>query len=337
MSEDTEILTPEGWKNYEEVQIGDTIKTFNLENNQIENQKVTSVFKKHYEGTMYHLQNRIQDQLISPKHRVVRKKFQQGGYVLEPIEEIYNLKSPFIIPIAGKNSNKEVDISDEQIKLMAWIISEGTIEKPTKNRCCYRVSIYQSKEKNKENYNEIIKLLRHFNLNYSEYETAALGENVCRMRLDAESSKKIHQWFGTKEDVHFIPASLLNLSEKQSKLFLETYLKADGFEGCKISTTDLELLDQLQMITVNCGYGFTVLKRKPTIGKKDIYVLRIIKHKETYIQKIEKVNYKGIIWCPHTKNETIIARRKGKVFITGNTPFTNLTLDLKVPEHYKNQ
>jgi len=337
VSEDTEILTPEGWKNYEEIQIGDTIKTFNLKSNQIENQKVTSVFKKHYKGTMYRLQNRIQDQLISPKHRVVRKKFQQGGYILEPIEEVCKLKSPFIIPIAGKNNNKEADISDEQIKLMAWIISEGTIEKPTKNRCCYRVSIYQSKEKNRENYNEIIKLLRHFNLNYSEYQTSALGDNVCRIRLDAESSKKIHQWFGTKENVHFIPASLLNLNEKQSKLFLETYLKADGFEGCKISTTDLELLDGLQIIIVNCGYGFTVLKRKPTIGKKDIYVLRIIKHQETYIQKVEKVNYKGIIWCPHTKNETIVARRKGKVFITGNTPFTNLTLDLKVPEHYKSQ
>jgi len=337
VSEDTEILTPEGWKNYEEIQIGDTIKTFNLKSNQIENQKVTSVFKKHYKGTMYRLQNRIQDQLISPKHRVVRKKFQQGGYILEPIEEVCKLKSPFIIPIVGKNNNKEADISDEQIKLMAWIISEGTIEKPTKNRCCYRVSIYQSKEKNRENYNEIIKLLRHFNLNYSEYQTSALGDNVCRIRLDAESSKKIHQWFGTKENVHFIPASLLNLNEKQSKLFLETYLKADGFEGCKISTTDLELLDGLQIIIVNCGYGFTVLKRKPTIGKKDIYVLRIIKHQETYIQKVEKVNYKGIIWCPHTKNETIIARRKGKVFITGNTPFTNLTLDLKVPEHYKSQ
>ncbi|MCK4244454.1 MAG: ribonucleoside triphosphate reductase, partial [Candidatus Omnitrophica bacterium] len=217
---------------------------------------------------------------------------------------------------------------------MAWIISEGTIERPTKYRCCYRVSIYQSKINNKENYQEIINLLNDFKIKYSEAEASSLGNNVKRMRLNAESSRKIHQWFGTKENIHFIPDILLNLNQQQSRLFLETYLKADGFENCKISTTDPALLEDLQIVVVNSGYSLTTLKRKPTIGKKEIYVLRIIKHQETYIQRVEKVNYKGVIWSPHTKNETVIARRKGKVFITGNTPFTNITLDLTPPAYF---
>lgn len=337
VSEDTAILTLDGWRGHEEVKKGDIIKTFNLKTGMIENQKVASVFKKNYKGSMYQVKNRIQDQLISPGHRVVRKRFNSQRVVLEPIEEVLKLKSPFIIPIAGKNSNKEARVSDEQIKLMAWIISEGTIEQPTKHRCCYRVSIYQSKIKNREPYEEIVDLLDHFNLKYSVYKTASLGDDVQQMRLNAKSSRKIHQWFGTRENVHFVPGCLLNLSERQSRLFLETYLKADGFEGSKISTTDLELLDGLQIIIVNSGYGFTVLKRKPTIGKKDIYVLRIIRHQETYIPKVKKVNYRGIIWCPHTKNETIIARRAGKVFITGNTPFTNVTLDLTTSPVWKDE
>ncbi|MBU4082689.1 ribonucleoside triphosphate reductase, partial [Patescibacteria group bacterium] len=286
---------------------------------------------------MYRLKNRIQDQLVSPNHRVVRKKFQTDKCVLETIEEVAKLKSPFAIPIAGGNSNKTSKMSDEQIKLMAWIISEGTIERPGKHRSCYRVSIYQSKIRNLQNYKEIVGLLKHFHLEYSEYETASLGDNVRRMRLNAESSRKIHNWFGTKENVHFMPDDLLNLDERQSKLFIETYLKGDGFEGCKISVTDLELLDGLQIICVNAEYGFTVLKRKPTIGKKDIFVLRLIKHTETYIPKIEKVDYKGVIWSPNTKNETIVARRKGKVFITGNTPFINVTLDIKPSESFAKQ
>ncbi|RLC40260.1 MAG: ribonucleoside triphosphate reductase [Candidatus Nealsonbacteria bacterium] len=329
VSQDTEILTPEGWKTYDEVKKGDEIRTLNLETKEIENKKVKFVFKREYKGMMYRLKNRIQDQLISPEHRVLRKKFDTQKYVLEPIEKVLKLKSPIIIPIAGKNTNPEAEISDEQIKLMAWIISEGTVEHPGKHRCCYRISIYQSKIKNSKHYNEIINLLRHFKLKYSESIQKGLGDEVQRIRLDAESSRKIHQWFGTRENVHFIPNYLLNLSERQSRLFLKTYLKGDGTEDCKIASTDLELLDDLQHIIVNAGYGFTVLKRKPTIGKKDIYILRIIRHPETYISKIEKVNYKGIIWCPHTENGTIIARRKGKVFITGNCPFTNITLDLK--------
>ena len=55
------------------------------------------------------------------------------------------------------------------------------------------------------------------------------------------------------------------------------------------------------------------------------------------ITKMNKVKYKGKVWCPTTKNGTFVARRKGKVFITGNTPFTNITLDWRVPEDLKNE
>ena len=104
---------------------------------------------------------------------------------------------------------------------------------------------------------------------------------------------------------------------KQSRLFLETFLKGDGHENCKISTSDLDILNSLEIIAVNSEYGFTVSSRKPSIGTKTLYVLRLIKHQDTYIQEIKKVDYDGVIWCPHTINETIIARRK--LFNTGNT------------------
>lgn len=327
VSDDTEILTPEGWKGYKEIEKGVTIKTFNLETHKIEDQMVTSVYKGHHKGIMYNLKNRIQDQLISPKHRVVRKVFNTDKYILEPIEDVNKLKSAIVVPISGENTNSSSDFSDKQIKLMAWIISDGTLEI---GRGTNRISIYQSEIKNKTKYDEIKKLLNHFDLKYDESETVGLGSPVKKIRLCSESSKLIHEWFGNDSNIKFIPDSLLSLNQKQSRIFLETYIKGDGFDGCKISTTNIDILDKLQIIAVNAGYGSTILTRRPThIGKKAVYVLRLIDHKDTYIQKIEKVNYDGLIWCPHTVNETIIARRNGKVFITGNTPFTNITLDLK--------
>jgi len=339
ISEDTEILTPNGWKGYDNLKKGEVIKTFNVKKKIIEDKPIKRLFKRNYDGIMYNLKNRIQDQLISPGHRVVRKKFQTENYVLEKIEDIAKMKSPFIIPIAGINSMKQAKISNDEIRLLAWIISEGTIENSNqKHRHSSRITIYQSKTKNPQKYKEIISLLKKFKLNYSERDSCpALGVFVKMIRLDAESSRKIHKMFGTKEQVNFIPEKLLNMSKEQSRLFLETYLKADGFENCKIATTNKNILDGLQQISVNAEYGFSVLTRQPTIGKKLIYVLRLIKHKDTYIQKIKKINYNGIIWCPNTDNETVIARRNGKVFITGNTPFTNLTMDLKVPSYMKDE
>ena len=334
MSEDTEILTPEGWKGHEDIEVGDIIKTFNIKTGNIEDLPVRKVFARPYTGQMYHLKNRIQDQLISPGHRVVRKKFSTDSeFVLEEIESVAECKSPVMIPITGKNINAAKKISDDEIRLLAWIIAEGSKESTTRHRHCHRISIYQSKTQHPENYQEIIDILERLNLKFSQRDsTPALGSSTCMMRLNAQSSHKIlDELFKTRDSVKFIPDILKNMDKRQARLFLETYLKADGHDGCKITTTSMDILNGLQQIAVDAEYGFTVSTRKPTLGKKMLCILRLIDHQDTYIQKIEKVDYSGVIWCPNTENETVIARRNGKVFITGNTPFTNITMDLYVP------
>jgi len=90
-----------------------------LDKQTIEEKEITYIFRKKYTGEMYNLKNRIQDQLISPKHRVVRKVFNSNKYVLEPIEDVLKIKSPIVIPVSAKNMSKDIKISDEQIKLMA--------------------------------------------------------------------------------------------------------------------------------------------------------------------------------------------------------------------------
>jgi ribonucleoside-triphosphate reductase len=338
MSEDTDILTPLGWANYSDLAKGDLIKTFNIKTGLIEDKPIKHLFAREYKGKMFRLKNRIQDQLISPKHRIVRKSFNSDKYVLEEIESVKKLKSPFIIPIAGINSNKGINLSNEEIRLLAWVIAEGSSENPkNKYRQCGRITLYQSEKVNKNKFEEIISLLKGFAYKFSIKDSLpALGFSTKMIRLNAESSREVHSYFKDKYDIKHIPQELFAMSQDQARVFLETYLKADGFEDCKISTTDKRIVDGLQHVCVLAGYGCTVLVRKPTIGKKLIYVVRLIKHNETYVQRIEEVDYSGTIWCPNTDNETVIARRAGKVFITGNTPFTNITMDLKVPSHIAN-
>jgi len=338
MSEDTEILTPEGWIGYEDVEVGQIIKTFNINTGEIEDMPVKNLFSRHYEGMMYNLTNRIQDQLISPGHRVVRKIFNtEDKFVLEEIEKIIEYKSPVILPITGKNRNPKKAVSDDEIKLIAWIIAEGSKENYTKHRHCHRITIYQSQLVNPENYEEIIGILNRFGFEYSIRDSVpALGNSSKMIRLNAESSHKIlDTLFKTRESVKFIPEILKNMDKQQARLFLETYLKLDGHEECKITTTNMEILNGLQQIAVDAEYGFTVSTREPTLGKKMLFILRLIDHQGTSIMDIKKVDYSGIIWCPNTDNETVVARRNGKVFITGNTPFFNITMDLNPPSTLK--
>ena len=335
ISEDTEILTKNGWAKYNQVKKNDIIATFNIENSCIEYLPVNNIFQKNYKGKMYNLKNRISDQLISPKHRVVRKKFNSDVYILEEIEEVLKLKSPFIVPIGSNGYMKEKYFNKDVLKLIAWVISEGILDKG--ERGAGRVSIYQSRIKNKKNYQEILSICHNLGLKYTERSQSGLGQECMVIRFDANSTRKILKYFNSDKEkgIKFIPQTIINAGRVSAKLFLETYLKGDGYEGCKIMTTSRQIKDALLQVIVNAGFGATISIRYPdnALSKKDRYIIRMIQHKDTYINAVEKIEYSGIIWCPNTANETVIARRNGKVFITGNTPFSNITLDLKVPKN----
>lgn len=332
MSEDTEILGQYGWQKYNQVKKGDTIATFNVERGVIEYLPVKKVFAKKYKGKMFNLKNRISDQLISPEHRVVRKRFGADGYVLEPIEKIINFKSPFMVPVGSQGSiYGGADLSENIIKLLAWIIAEGSLDK--NGRGDGRISIYQSKIKSQENYQDIISLCQELELKFSERTQKGLGAECHVVRFDAESTEKILKLFNSNKSrgIKFIPKNILDADVETARIFLETYIRGNGHDDCKITTTSSKIKDGLMQVIVNAGYGATVLIRKPDnhLSKKDRYVIRLIKHTDTCINRVAEINYEGVIWCPNTDNETVIARRNGKIFITGNTPFTNITMDLK--------
>lgn len=165
VSEDTEILTKNGWKKYNEINVGDKILTLNIETKKIEEKEVLNVFVDEYSGKMFNIVNRDTNQLITPNHRVVRYVHSSDELILEEMKDVYKLKN-FVIPKITNGQDGVVELSD---------------------------------------------------------------------------------------------------SDKQY------------------------------------------------ISRKNVKI----------------VDYNGIIWCPTTENGTIIARRKGKVFITGNSPFSNLTFDLE--------
>jgi ribonucleoside-triphosphate reductase len=340
VSADTEILGEAGWVKHNQLKKGDKIATFNIKEGYIEYLAVKNVFAKQYSGKMFNLKNRISDQLISPEHRVVRRKFNAGEYVLEKIEDVLSYNSPFIVPVGSEGHVLGDDLmTDDVIRLMAWIISEGTFDKG--ERGSGRVSIYQSPNKSPDNYHEIISICRALDLKYTERTQTGLGDDCAVIRFDAASTRKILNYFKSDKakGVKFVPDCILRAGVETAKLFLETYIKGDGHDGCKITTTSKKILDGLLQVAVNAGFGATVLVRQPdnSLSKKDRYIIRLIKHHDTYINKVKEVDYQGIIWCPNTDNETVIARRNGKIFITGNTPFTNVTMDLFVPPMLSNE
>jgi thymidylate synthase ThyX len=66
----TEVLTDEGWKRWDEVDGSETFATVNAEDGSLEYQRATEHFVGDYEGPMYRLKSEQVDLLVTPNHRM---------------------------------------------------------------------------------------------------------------------------------------------------------------------------------------------------------------------------------------------------------------------------
>ncbi len=332
-SEDTEILTEAGWKLGNELEVGDIIATFNKDTEKIEYLPVRKMTKDHYKGKMYNLKNRIMDQLVTPNHRVLRRihnfdeNKSESKYVFEEASKL-KTKIP-LIPLGAKF--RGTDMHEDYVKALAWIVSEGSL---CKNE---RVAIHQSFVKNPQYCEEIRTCLNNLEIPFDEQikQSGFTGEmSTLRFRINRPSSRNLcNQFFS--DYVKRIPDELRNLNTDLMRIFIDTYMKADGHPPeNKIYTKKKDDADVLQEMIVKAGWGSTCYK-----NKNGIFVVRVIKHEHSQITSIEQVDYNGIVWCPTTENNTVVVRRKGKVFISGNSqyPFSNLTFDWTVPEDMKKE
>jgi len=332
-SDDTEILTKDGWRKGLGLSAGDIIATFNPKTEKIEYLPVLKMTKDHYTGKMMNLRNRITDQLVTPNHRVLRRihNYQEGispsKYVFEEVSKL-KTKIP-LIPLGGNFEGN--DMSEDKVKLLSWIVSEGSLCEDE------RIAIHQSAEVNPDNCEEIRGILGRLNIPFDESMKLSgfTGRRDCvRFRLNRPESKNIYSQFfpGYKKN---IPRMLGDISTGQTRTFLDTYMKADGWAPeHKIYTKKKEDADMMQEMIAKAGWGSTCL-----LNKNGIYVVRVIKHNYTQVDNIDEVDYDGMVWCPTTTNGTVVARRNGKVFISGNSqyPFSNITFDLVPPEDMKKQ
>ena len=332
-SNDTEILTNNGWLLGKDLKEGDIIATFNKDNEEIEYLPVEKMTKYHHKGKMCRLKNRITDQLVTPNHRVLRRIHNYKEGVSESkyvFEEADKLKTEIpLIPLGGKF--KDLEIDENLVKSLAWIVSEGSL---CKNE---RIAIHQSSAKNPENCQDIRDCLDDMGIGFDEQmkKSGFTGRMDClRFRMSRPSSREMYNNY-FPDYVKRIPDELRNLSTPLARTFIDTYMKADGWAPeNKIYTKNKNDADTLQEIIAKTGWGSTCLK-----NKNGIYVIRVIKHNYTQISSIDYEDYDGLVWCPTTKNNTVVARRKGKVFISGNSqyPFSNLTFDWTVQKDLENE
>lgn len=309
VSDDTEILSENGWRKRGELNIGDAIYSYNLKNNTISSDRVINIIDKPYKGIMYQFKNKNVDMLLSPNHRFVYKQPNSKNWIIKDTKYLAGLSSQITIPLNGTRLYPSVTIEDSLIQLTAWIITEGS----------FKTSGIRITQKVPEKVEIIRALLKKIDIQFSE----RIRKDGCiDFYLNAKTRKKIQSIISEKN----IPDWVLLLSKPQFDLFLKTLVMGDGYSisdhwGQYYSINE-NLIDKLQMAMVLNGYR-SIKQYKQGGFKNGCWRLLYCEKQTTNLalhkkESIKEKEYNGNIWCVETYNTTIICRRNGKTFITGN-------------------
>ena len=329
VDEETEILTKDGWKAYNEVSTKNKVATFNTKTEKLEYQFPNNIHRYHYDGELVKIENNWVDQFVTPNHRVLKKskrcpRRSDGSRYLKldedwEYEEAQNLKarSGLRIPNSGKY-NGDLELSKEKAELLGWIITEGIVNRSKSIR------IYQSKSANPEKVSRIRMLLQEASQNFKErtrFRETKLGSQLeCHFALNKTMNDNSWVWEWLKEDL--TPKwNLLHVSQECLKAVYEGIVKGDGYkrEDGRHSFIQHDKYTREWFVVLATHLGKRVTH---TPEKKTVYVTHQNYsniHSSYFNEVVGGEEYKGVVWCPETPNTNFVARRNKKVFITGNT------------------
>jgi len=319
VDEETEILTQRGFLKQENLQSDDVILTLSKKGTTQWSQ-LQEVFRKRVDMDCIEFNARNFNALVTPNHRWLLQPYRGSGAMF--FRETKDMVGRYArIPKAmedeGGSAYKEY-YTDEEVMLFAWVFAEGHYPKQTKGsgKRCYSITIVQSEKVNAQYCDEIRAILRLLKINWKEYPMKHSG--CVSFRFAFRTGREIRERFPDKiPDAKFA----LSLTKSQSKLFIDTFAKGDGWIDRSgtwaIAQKDKRTIDVLCMIAVLAGYVPSVVNP----GKNGYYTIRMTQFKsvETGELRPKAVHYKGIVWCPRTPYGTFYARRKGRCYWTGNT------------------
>lgn len=329
--DETEILTQDGWKGIDDISEKDTVGTMNKKTNGFEWNPVENVWRYEHDADMFYIGiDNGRQVAVTPQHGMIWKKQNASDWEYTEAQEIPDLKTNFCFPTALTETTHTDynNISDEQLQLLAWVVTEGCFEhgNDKSGRCTY-VRLSQSEDKN--NYPaEIDQLLSTLNMSYSktlqyEKDTTVHGTyrnyDAYRWYLHLKTSKWIFDFL--EEDKTFKQNFLLLLSQRQRVLLIDTLCKGDGSkcgsdEFRHYYTNNPRLRDQVQMLLSISGYSSTF-----GMSRKEVFYISFKSRSESYIggNNITQRHYNGRTFCLTVPNGTLLVRRKGWTFVTQNT------------------
>lgn len=330
-SEDTDILTKNGWKRFHELSPQDQVLTYNLERQVAEFQKPTAHFAYPYKGKMYVQNNRRLKTCVTPNHkmlvswdcnhnelvrpRLIEAQAIEGkpmAYLLAANVEDGEECDEFVLPEIKPEKHKHhfpprIIAMRDWLRFLGWYLSEGHCyeDKKTGN-CTVTLTTYYRTD-------EAIEVMR----------AIGLSPVVDHHHVTA-TSKQLYEYLRRLGKSHekYIPQCIKDLNAKYLGILLESLLDGDGnshsTNGWRYTSVSKRLADDVQEIAIKCGMAASVC-----LDKEGFYRVYICTTRTAQCNlddnRSEWIDYAGKIYCVEVPNSTVLVRQNGHAYFSGNS------------------
>lgn len=339
LSEDTEILTPDGWKGIGQIAVGDQVYGFNRDTEKVEIVPVEAYGERPLkEGErMVSIKSQRFDIRVSEGHEL-HYKYRTGhfgkrsdDFKTSTAAEMVGRKQNSYLPTAGECDFPGIPLTDDEIRLVAWFMTDGSKHRQT-------FSISQSKPYK----HEIRNLLNRLGLDFKEYERPAPETSYRNAKPfitfnipkgTSSGSMKRNGWgkYAPYLDKK-VSKLLFNMTKHQFRVLWDELLKGNGAKQQGKSgwlwCPYKEQADAFTHMAVVRGYSANYLTEKTKSG----YIMYAVSVRDArYLMTapsspigakfvFEEPKPDEKVWCIKNRLSTIITRRNGRVVILGNCP-----------------
>lgn len=318
---ETEVLSVDGFKKYNELKEGDLIYTW--KDGELQINPVRKVIIKPFKGKLHSYKGRHYNQTVTSNHRMLVRKHNKKDCEIRLSEDIFDAKSPYALPVQFSSSAiKGIGLTDDEIRLAAMVYTDGSID--MRKGKIHKITIFKSPKR--EGNEEICRIADKLKLKYSKITKEGSFGLVNQYVFYGVSAQRILNIVESKNKIN---ALFFGMNQAQANIFLKTWAEFDGNEHKMLLQCDTpEIVDQIQQIALLAGYTSYVVHKRKTC-----YV-KLRKAASIYPSERIEVDYDDVVWCPNVENGTAVFRHEGNIYISGQTqaPFTNITLDWTVPD-----
>jgi hypothetical protein len=310
-SEDTEVLTPTGWKLLRDINLKDKVAQYRGMDKAITFVEPDSLQSFMFFGEMVLFDGKSANAMVTPDHRMLIRKPGRSGFGSPTKLEALECQSHWQLPVSGFCDSTGEHPTADEARLLASIQADGHYPKG------FQLQWNLKKPRKKE---RLRLLLKKLSLQWVESEYQSTPDWTLFAIPDRRKLGFLMEFLPNK---HFDWSCLKWPQSVRESLILELgYWDGDcvGKRGIRFFTSNRSDAEIMNALSVVSGFSSCVRlhdRRETRPNTQVEYVVSITKSTWRSIEHIRRVDYGGIVYCLTVPNHNIVTRRDGKCLITG--------------------